>query len=88
MGVQGRMGLPLHIDRVAVVRPDLIVGRLYAVVTPDLEHGSFNAEVVDASGNCYVELIGYRTVALPGAVDSERLKALQTIMSAEEVAMA
>jgi acyl carrier protein/NAD(P)-dependent dehydrogenase (short-subunit alcohol dehydrogenase family) len=88
MGVQGRMGLPQHIDRVAVVCPDPAVGRLYAVVTPDPTRGSFHAEVVDTSGNCYVQLRGYRTVALPSAVDSERLKALQAIMSAEEVAVA
>jgi hypothetical protein len=88
MGVEGRMGLPQHIDRVSVVRPDLAEGRFYAVVTPDLARGSFDAEVVDAAGNRYVQLSGYRTVALPSAVDSERLKALQAIMSAEEVTAA
>jgi len=85
MGVEGRMGLPLHIDRVSVVRPELADGRFYAVVTPDLARGSFDAEVVDATGNRYVQLSGYRTVALQNAVDSEGLKALQAIMSAEEV---
>jgi polyketide synthase-like dehydratase family protein len=89
MGVQGRMGLPLHIDRVSVASlADLAEGRLYAVVTPDLARGSFDAEVVDAAGNRYVQLSGYRTVALPSAVDSERLKRLQAIMSAEEVTVA
>ena len=79
------MGLPLHIDRVAVARPDLAGGRLYAVVTPDPARGSFDAEVVDTAGTRYLHMKGYRTVALPGAVDSGRLKALQAIMSAEEV---
>ncbi len=87
MGVEGRMGLPQHIDRVWAVRPDLAEGRFYAVVTPDLARGTFDAEVVDAAGNRYVQLSGYRTVALPSAVDSERLKTLQSIMSAEEVAV-
>jgi len=89
MGVQGRMGLPLHIDRVSVASlADLAERRLYAVVTPDPGRGSFDAEVVDTAGNRYVQLSGYRTVALPGAVDAEALKALQAIMSAEEVTAA
>ena len=89
MGVQGRMGLPLHIDRVSVASvADLAEGRLYAVVTPDLGRGSFDAEVMDTAGNRYVQLSGYRTVALPGAVDAEALKTLQAIMSAEEVTAA
>jgi NAD(P)-dependent dehydrogenase (short-subunit alcohol dehydrogenase family) len=88
MGVQGRMGLPQHIDRVSVLGvPAGAVGRLYAVVTPE-PGGSFNAEVVDTAGNCYVQLSGYRTVALPSAVDSERLKTLQALMSAEVVTAA
>jgi hypothetical protein len=85
MGVEGRMGLPLHIDRVSVVRPELADGRFYAVVTPDLARGSFDAEVVDTAGNRYVQLSGYRTVALQNAVDAEGLKTLQAIMSAEAV---
>jgi hypothetical protein len=59
---------------------------LYAVVTPDLSHGSFDAEVVDARGNLYLYLGGYRTVALPGVVDVARLKALQAAMALETVA--
>ena len=83
------MGLPQHIDRVSVLRvPDLAESRLYAVVTPDPARGSFNAEVVDTSGNCYVQLSGYRTVALPNAIDVERLKTLQALMSAEVVTAA
>ncbi len=54
MGVQSRMGLPQHIDRVSLLRsPDLAEGRLYAVVTPNQAQGSFDAEVVDAAGNRY-----------------------------------
>jgi hypothetical protein len=41
---------------------------------------------VDTKGNCYLQLSGYRTVAVPGAVDAERLKALQAAMSLETVA--
>jgi hypothetical protein len=85
MGVEGRMGLPLHIDQVRVERSqELAEGRVYAVVTP--KHGSFDAEVVDAKGNRYVQMIGYRTVALPNAIDNERLKPLQAVMRPESVA--
>ena len=76
--MQSRMGLPQHIDRVSLLRsPDLAEGRLYAVVTPNQAHGSFDAEVVDAAGNRYVQLSGYRTVAVPNSIDGEPLKALQ-----------
>jgi acyl transferase domain-containing protein/NAD(P)-dependent dehydrogenase (short-subunit alcohol dehydrogenase family) len=86
MGAQGRFGLPQHIDRVSLLRlPELAKDRLYALVTPDPERASFDAEVVDAAGNCYVQLNGYRTVALPNAVDADRLKALQALVSAEAV---
>jgi hypothetical protein len=89
MGVQGRMGLPLHIDRVSSLllpAPESADLRLYAVVTSDWGHGSFDAEVVDAKGNRYLHLSGYRTVAVPNAVDAGRLKALQAAMSLDAVA--
>jgi hypothetical protein len=87
MGIEGRMGLPRHIDRVSFLRtPELSEGRLYAVVTPDPNQGSFDAEVVDAAGHRYVQLSGYRTVGLPDAVDAERLKALRAAMALEAVA--
>jgi acyl transferase domain-containing protein/acyl carrier protein/NAD(P)-dependent dehydrogenase (short-subunit alcohol dehydrogenase family) len=85
MGAEGRMGLPLHIDQVSVCRaPDRAEGRLYAVVTA--KQGRFDAEVVDAKGNRYVQMTGYRTVALPDAVESELLKPLQAVMAPETVA--
>ena len=69
MGAQGRMGLPQHIDRVSssplLLAPEFADARLYAVVTPDPDRGSFDAEVVDAKGNRYLHLSGYRTVAVP-----------------------
>ena len=89
MGVQGRMGLPRHIDRVIVARmPDIVKSPLYAVVTPNPSQASFDAKVVDEQGNCYVHMTGYSTVALPDAVDAERLKHLQAIMSGEVLMVA
>jgi hypothetical protein len=87
MGQDGRMGLPLHIDRLAI-SPGLsesVRGLLYAVVTrPDST--SFNAEVVDAKGNRYLQISGYRTVALPGLIPAEKLKPLQAVMTVDLVA--
>jgi hypothetical protein len=86
MGAHGRFGLPQHIDRVSLLRtPELAEGRLYAVVTPEVERGSFDAEVVDAAGNCYVQLQGYRTVVLPNAVNADHLRGLQALVSADAV---
>jgi acyl transferase domain-containing protein/NAD(P)-dependent dehydrogenase (short-subunit alcohol dehydrogenase family) len=88
MGVQGQMGLPHHIDRISslLLTPESAGTRLYAVVAPDQNRGSFDAEIVDAKGNCYVHVAGYRTIAVPNAVDADRLKALQAGMSLETVA--
>jgi acyl transferase domain-containing protein/acyl carrier protein len=87
MGVEGHMGLPLGIERVEVFGArENVDDRLYAVVTPDTTKGNFDAHIVDAKGNCYLRLIGYRTVAVPGAVDSERVKRLQEAMLLEPVA--
>ena len=90
MGAQGRMGLPQHIDCVSssplLLAPESADARLYAVVTPDWDRGSFDAEVVDAKGNRYLHLSGYRTVAVSSAVDAGRLKALRAAMSLETVA--
>jgi hypothetical protein len=79
---QGRMGLPLHIDRVCVWRaPDGVEGPLYAVVTPNPDQGTFDAEVIDTAGNRYVEVTAYRTVALPGGVNPELLRAIEPAMA-------
>jgi len=84
MGVQGRMGLPQQVGRVSVSQAaDVTKEDLYAVVTPN--QSGFEAEIVDKNGNRYLYLNGYGTVAIPDAVDAERLKALQSIMSGEGV---
>jgi hypothetical protein len=86
MGSQGRMGLPQHVDEVSsspVAAP--IASRLYAVVTPG-PAGTFDAEVVDANGNRFVCLAGYRTVAMPGAVNLDQMKALQTMLRPAPIA--
>jgi len=54
---------------------------LFAVVVPDPERGSFDADVVDAAGNVYVHLTGYRTVALFSGVDAEPAKELHAVLA-------
>ena len=88
MSEQGVMGLPLYVRQVRVWRvPERSDIRFYAVVTPHPDQESFDAEVVDANGNGYIQLISYKTVALPNSVDAEPLKALQAAM-AQHVVMA
>ena len=62
-----------------------VEGQLFAIVTP-LPDGGFDAQVVNANGNRYVQLSGYRTVALPVALDAKALNTLQTFVSPETVA--
>jgi hypothetical protein len=38
-----------------------------------------DAQVVDAGGNVYIQMNGYRTVALPNAVDTTPFKVLTAI---------
>jgi NAD(P)-dependent dehydrogenase (short-subunit alcohol dehydrogenase family)/acyl carrier protein len=87
LGLQGRLALPQHVGRIMLFcPPDLTEGRLFAVVTPNVAEQTFEAEVLDDKGNCYLTLSGYQTVALPNFVDAERLTNLQAILSGEAVA--
>ncbi len=64
LGQQSRMGLPQRVQQVSLLsEPNPANGRLYAVVTPDEVRNSFDAEVLDEKGNCYLRLSGYQTVA-------------------------
>jgi hypothetical protein len=86
MGAQARMGLPQHLDQVSSWPMfELPEARLYALVTPGPE-GTFDAEVVDAKGNLYVRLGGYRTIAMPGAVNADHVKVLQRMLRPAPVA--
>jgi hypothetical protein len=82
MARKGRMALPQHIDRVTTLRrPENAVGALRAVVVARPDDGGFDAQVVDAAGNVYVTMQGYRTVELPSAVDEDRLAPLRQAMT-------
>jgi NAD(P)-dependent dehydrogenase (short-subunit alcohol dehydrogenase family)/acyl carrier protein len=89
LGTQGRMGLPQRVREVSEFHtPKVADGRLYAVVTPDEGRRTFDAEVLDENGNCYLRISGYQTVALSDGVDKKNLKSLQAIMSGEAVLVA
>jgi acyl transferase domain-containing protein/NAD(P)-dependent dehydrogenase (short-subunit alcohol dehydrogenase family) len=82
MSVQNRFGLPQDVHQVSLLRaPNLAESQLYAVVTPHPDQESFDAEVVDTKGNCYVQLNGYRTAAMPNSLDAEPFKALHAVMA-------
>ncbi len=66
----GVMALPMAIGAVSVYRQlgDANGNRVFAMVTAPDGEGVFDATVVDDSGAVYVQLSGYRTVALPQRV--------------------
>jgi hypothetical protein len=53
---------------------------------PNSQPSHFDVEVLDTAGNVYLQLTGYRTVALPEGVDANAVKALQALMSLQSVA--
>ncbi|HEX4783967.1 MAG TPA: SDR family NAD(P)-dependent oxidoreductase [Candidatus Sulfotelmatobacter sp.] len=84
LGLQSRMGLPRYVREISFYRTSAPSdGRLYARVTPDPVHETFEAEVVDTKGDCCLCLTGYQTVALPNGANAERLRILHEIMSGE-----
>lgn len=86
MGATSRMGLPMQVKQVSWRRePEKAEGYLYALVTPNPEAGTFDADVVDEHGHLYLRLEGYRTAALPTGIDAESLKPLQAVVTAEAV---
>jgi acyl carrier protein/NAD(P)-dependent dehydrogenase (short-subunit alcohol dehydrogenase family) len=66
----GTMALPLALKSVTTYRPEAYANgnRLYALVEAREGGEAYHARVVDDRGTVYVELEGYRTVALPGVV--------------------
>jgi hypothetical protein len=82
MGIDGRMGLPLHIDHLWL-SPEIAAPTkepLYAIVTRGPEQKIFDAEVTDATGNRLLRLSGYHTISLPNSIDAEKLMPLRTAM--------
>ena len=85
IATKGRFGLPQHVDSVRFYGAPVVNNPLYAIITPDEVDGTFRAEVADASGNCYLELTGYRTVAIPAVGDEQVIKRLQDAFRQEHL---
>ena len=86
MAAHDRMGLPRQVHGVSWLRPPDREGMaFYALVTPHPDLGTFDAEVVDGEGNCYLRLDGYRTADVPSSVDSAPLKALRDVLLSQTV---
>jgi hypothetical protein len=83
---ESRFGLPLHIDSLRPIRKPDTGTELYCLAKKTGDAG-FHADVVDAAGNRYLELAGYRTVAIPGGLSSEQLELLRSAAH-KELAMA
>ncbi len=89
LGVQGRMGLPQHLRHLTLFRmPKEGDGPLYAVLTPEAARGSFDVEVLDAKGTCYLRITGYQTVVLPSGADAKSLRTLHEVMFGEAALVA
>jgi hypothetical protein len=71
IAAQRQMALPLAIERIATYRrAEAATGRRYAWITA-VDGESFDAQVIDEAGQIFVDLKGYRTIALPGQVSFE-----------------
>jgi hypothetical protein len=68
------------VDRIGVLGAlETPRGRVAAVVEPG--DTGFDGRVIDEAGTVLVEVRGYRTVELPGAVDPERQTRLAEAMA-------
>jgi hypothetical protein len=84
MGMQSRMGLPLHVDRVTAWQAsDSIDGPVHAVVEPSPDGTNFTARVVDAAGTSCLELSGYRTVTFN--TDTSAMQGIKAVISGQLV---
>ena len=81
LGTTGRLALPQHVARVTAPASEEAHGRLHAVVEPRADGDQFDAAVVDDSGHVHLRMEGYRTVALPVAIDTELVEPLRLAVS-------
>ena len=75
------MALPTHVDRVTRFAQPKKSGRLWAVVSP--RENGIDADVVDETGRVRVRLEGYRTIELPGDVESKSLAPIRSAMTSD-----
>jgi hypothetical protein len=75
IGTTGTLNLPMRIGRVVFAGGAVPAGPITAVVRH--QDGDAAATVVDGAGRALVELSGYRTIPLPGAIDDELVAPLR-----------
>jgi hypothetical protein len=74
------MALPHGLESVSVFcASEATQAPVYAIITPAPEPDAVDADVVDAQGTILVRLKGYRTIALPGTIDTAPLQALHAV---------
>jgi Acyl-CoA dehydrogenase, N-terminal domain/Polyketide synthase dehydratase len=78
------IALPTHVDRVVRYAEADAPGELYAVVRPRGDGTTSDADVVDDRGRVRLRLEGYRTIAVPGALDASVLEPMRQAIGASE----
>ena len=71
MAETARMGLPYHIDRLTFHRSRLGEDGGFTALVEEAEEGGFDVDVTDDASQVTLSLRGYRTSALPEALDSD-----------------
>jgi malonyl CoA-acyl carrier protein transacylase len=83
IGKTGTLALPTAIEQVILHRTPENNAVVYAEIEPRPGVGDelgFDARVVDAEGNLYIELKGYRTARLPAPIDEEHIAPLRALV--------
>jgi hypothetical protein len=86
IGKTGTLALPTAIDRVIVHHTPVNGAVIYAEIEPrqgSSDEIGFDARVLDAEGNLYIELQGYRTARLPAPIEDEHVAPLRAIVGGE-----
>lgn len=86
VGATGILALPQSVGSLKLFKQPLNGVAIYAEVKPHLEGNtySFDARVLDAKGNVFLELTDYRTSALPYPAEQQLVEPLKKLASISE----
>jgi NAD(P)-dependent dehydrogenase (short-subunit alcohol dehydrogenase family) len=79
IGTTGQMALPTRVGRVVPTFGTEPAGETHAVARP-VGSDEFDVDLVDRDGNVVLRVEGYRTIALPGALDDTHVAPLRRAM--------
>jgi hypothetical protein len=84
-GATGILSLPQSLGSLKLYRQSLNGEAIYAQVNPHECDGklSFDARVIDAKGNVYLELIDYRTSPMPYSAQKELVEPMKVLVAAQ-----